>query len=254
MDKKSIFNIGAEESLSSLKVYFTSDYGRFKFMRGNRDLNNAKINRITESVTGGLDLFRFCPIMVNKDGYIIDGQHRFVVCQKLKKKVFYVIVPDFTLRQIAEMNQNASKWKDKDFVNCYIDTGNKHYTTLREFVDKYKINLGIAASLLSEGKVRGAKRLDDLRDGLFKAEFTGFATKFMDIALLFSDYCESFRSRNFLQALEVLITSSSFDVYELLDKLRLHKLTIENRQSYKEYLTHIEDLYNYRNSKRKRIY
>lgn len=242
------------ENLSSLQVYFSSDYGKFRFLHGNRDLNTAKVNRIAESVQNGLDLFRYCPIMVNKDGYIIDGQHRFAACRELKMKVFYVIVPDFTLRQIAEMNQNASKWKDKDYVNCYIDTGNIHYVTLREFTDKYQLNLGIAVSLLMEGKVKGIRRIDIMRDGLFKATFLDSATKFMEVAKQFRDHCESYRSRNFLQALEILTASKEFNLTEFIDKLNLHSLKIENRQSHKEYLTHMEDLYNYRNSKRKRIY
>lgn len=242
------------EKLSSVKVYFTEEYGMFKFLRGNRDLNNAKINRIIDSVQNGLNLFRYCPIMVNKDYYIIDGQHRFYVSKKLGLPVFYIIAPDFTLRQIAEMNQNASKWKDKDFVNCYIDTGNDHYKTLKNFVETYQINLGIAVSLLSEGKVRGVKRMDDLRDGLFKAQYLEHANKFMLNAMLFEPYCESYKSRNFLQTLEILTTSDQFNLTEFLDKLNLHGLKIENRQSYKEYLTHLEDLYNYRNSKRRRIY
>ena len=241
------------EQLSSINVLFSDDYGKFKFLRGNRDLNNAKINRIIESVNNGLNLFRYCPIMVNKDGYVIDGQHRFVVCKKMKLKVFYVVVPDFTLRQIAEMNQNASKWKDKDFVNCYIDTGNDHYKILRDFINKYNLNLGIAVSLLSEGKVRG-QRLDDLRDGLFKANFIDLGTKFMDIALQFKEFCDSYKSRMFLQALEVLIASKDFNLDEMISKLRQHNLKVETCQSYKEYLTHMEDLFNYRNSKRKRIY
>jgi hypothetical protein len=242
------------DTTSSVNVLFTNDYGKFKFLLGNRDLNNAKINRIIESVSNGLNLFRYCPIMVTKDGYIIDGQHRFFVCKKLKLNVFYVVVPDFTLRQVAEMNQNASKWKDKDFVNCYTDTGNKNYSVLGEFVEKYQLNLGIAVSLLSEGKVRGIKRLDDLRDGLFKAEKLEFATAFMDNALRFKEYCTSYKSRSFLQALEILFAGKDFDLDEMIDKLKLHSLTVETCHSHKEYLTHLEDLFNFRNSKRKRIY
>jgi hypothetical protein len=242
------------EQLSSVQLYFSDDYGKFKFLRGNRDLNNAKINRIIESVHNGLNLFRYCPIMVNKDGYVIDGQHRFYVCKKLKLKVFYVIVPEFTLRQVAEMNQNASKWKDNDFVNCYIDTGNNHYNILKEFVDKYQVNLGIASALLSEGKVRGIKRMDDLRDGLFKAEKEKLAIEFMEKVLLFKPFCCAYKSRNFLQALETLFSNQEFSHMELIEKLKLHNLQIETRHSPKEFLTHIEDLFNYKNSKRKRLY
>lgn len=239
---------------ASVDVLFTNDYGYFKFLKGNRDLNNGKIKRITESVSNGLNLFRYCPILINKDGYVIDGQHRFVVCKQMKLPVFYIIVPDFTLRQIAEMNQNASKWKDRDFMNCYIDTGNENYKVLADFIETYGINIGIAVSLLSEGKVKGVRMIDVMRDGLFKATHLKHAKHFMGKAISLKDYCESYLSRNFLQAVEVLVESKDFSLEEFIDKLNTHGLRIDNRQSYKEYLTHIEDLFNYRNSKRKRIY
>jgi hypothetical protein len=239
--------------VSSIEVRFTDDYGQFKFMRGNRDLSDAKIKRITASVQKGLNLFRYCPIMVNENGYIIDGQHRFVVCKKLGMKIFYILVPEFTLRQIAEMNQNASKWKDKDFLNCYTDLGNDNYKSLHEFCDKYQLNIGIASSLLSEGKVRGAGRMDDVRDGLFKVNFYDFADAFMQKAMLFQSYCTAYKSRGFLQALEVL-NQSDFNITELIDKLQQNKLRIEACGNHKDYLSHMEDLFNYRNSKRKRIY
>lgn len=242
------------EKQSSVQILFSNDYGKFKFLKGNRDLNDAKIKRIIESVSNGLNLFRYCPIMVNREGYVIDGQHRFYVCNKLKLPIFYIVVPEFTLRQIAEMNQNASKWKDQDFVNCYVDTGNNHYNVLREFADTYRLKLGIAVSLLSEGKVRGVYSLDALRDGLFRVEKLEIATAFMDTALMFKDYCVSYKSRSFLQALEILLASEGFNLEEMFGKLKLHSLTIETCQSYKEYLTHLEDLFNYRNQKRKRIY
>lgn len=241
------------EGKSPVQILCTDNYDIFRFLKGNRDLNQLKIKRIIESVEKGLDLFRYCPIMVNKDGYVIDGQHRFFVCKKLSLPVYYVTVPNFTLRQVAEMNQNASKWTDKDFLNCYIDIGNKHYVFLKEFAEKYQVSLGIAISILYEGRVN-VKCLDDFRDGLFKVEYEKTATKLMDHALLYKDYCQSYVSRNFLQALDKLLASKDYNSSEMLEKLRIHNLVIENKQSAKEILNHMEDLFNYHNSKRKRIY
>jgi len=242
------------EDQQTLKIQSTYDYGKFKFLKGNRDLSEKKIKRIIESVENGLDLFKYCPIMINKDDYVIDGQHRFYASKLLKKPVYFVIVQNFSLRQVAEMNQNASKWTDKDFLNCYIDTGNHHYSKLKNFCEKYHINLGIASALMSEGKVRGIMRMDDLRDGLFKADNEKIATAFMDKVIMYEPFCKAYRSRNFLQALESLFNNTEFDHLELVDKLKLHNLEIETKSSPKEYLQHMEDLFNFKNSKRKRIY
>lgn len=238
---------------ADVTIFHTKDYNIFHFLKGNRDLNELKIKRIIESVEMGLDFFRYCPIMVNDHGYVIDGQHRFYVCQHLKLEVFYIIVPDFTLRQIAEMNNNASKWRDQDFLNCYIDIGIEHYKTLAEFVDHYNVGLGIACSLLSEGKVH-AKCHDDFKEGLFKVNFLTKAKALMELAAQFKDFFKAYNSRNFLQALEILQASSEYFQDEMIENLKLHDLKIETKSSPKEYLTHLEDLFNYRNSKRRRIY
>lgn len=62
---------------SNTRIYYTSDYAMFHFLKGNRDLNEPKINKIVKSVTAGLNFFKYCPIMVNENYFIIDGQHRF---------------------------------------------------------------------------------------------------------------------------------------------------------------------------------
>jgi hypothetical protein len=250
MDNKTPFT---NSSPASVQVYCTKDYGNFHFLKGNRDLNNAKIKRIIESIETGLEFFKYCPIMVNDGGYVIDGQHRFYVCKKLDLPVYYMIVPKFTLRQVAEMNNNASKWNDQDFLNCYIDIGIEHYKFLKTFVEQYQVNLGIASSLLSNGKVKGGYK-DDFRDGLFKVNFEGKATTLIVHALSYKKYCKVYNTRNFLQALEILLESPEYRPDEMFEKLELHNLSIENKSSPKEYLTHLEDLFNYRNQKRRRIY
>lgn len=248
-----------EHKQASVQIHWTTDYGMFKFLRGNRDLNEPKIKRIIKSVHDGLSFFQYCPIMVNDDMYIIDGQHRFAVCQQLKINVYYVIVHDFSLRQIAEMNNNASKWKDKDFLNCYMDVGIEDYKVLHLFAEKHDLNVRIAASLLMYGKVRSkandqTNRVDDFRDGKFKVRYQEEAERFMNKAFEFNPFTENWNTRSFLQSMEVLQASEKYNQEALIDKLSLHNLVVEQRSTYKEYLQHIEELYNYRNSKRLTIY
>jgi hypothetical protein len=247
-----------EAKLSSIPFYWTKDYGMFKFLHGNRDLNEPKINRIIKSVRNGLSFFQYCPIMVNEDMFIIDGQHRFAVCQQLKINVYYVVVPNFSLRQIAEMNNNASKWKDKDFLNCYTDIGMEDYKILGDFAARNFLNLRIASNLLMFGKVKYtppfSSEKDAFKEGNFKVKFLEKAENIMIAAKRFSIFTNNYNSRNFLQALEILLASANYDQKDLIQKLKLHDLKIEQRNSPKEYLSHLEDLYNFKNSKRKRIY
>lgn len=194
--------------------------------------------------------------MVNEEGFIIDGQHRFYVCKKLGLNVYYVVVPNFTLRQVAEMNSNSSKWKDRDYLNCYVDVNLEPYKRLDEFLKEYAgVSIGVAVTLLHTGHVQaGSGSRDDFRDGLFKANYIHEAHQLMKKVLDFQNYCESYTSRSFIKAVEELIQSPEYDHQAFLEKLQIHSLVIDQKSTHKEYLQHMEDLFNFRNSKRRRIY
>jgi hypothetical protein len=241
---------------SSVRIYWTTDYGRFKWKKGNRDLNERKINKIKKSVQNGLDLFKYNPILVNEQMYIIDGQHRFTVCQQMKLNVYYVIVPDFSLRMIAEMNNNTTKWNSRDFLGCYMDVGIDDYTRLHEFVNDHHLTLSVAINLLHTGKVNGGggHAGDAFKDGKFEVRFMGPATDLMKLSDDYADVTDCNRDRSFLQAMEILMASDTYRHEAVISKIRRHGLRIEKRSSYKDYLAAIEEAYNYHNQKRVTIY
>ena len=243
-------------SESSTKINYSNDYGLFYFLRGNRDLNESKVNKIIKSVQDGLNFFKYCPILVNEAFYIIDGQHRFVVCKKLKLPIYYVVVPNFSLRQIAEINNNQSKWKIRDFMNCYIDAdvNREDYKALETFTAEYGINVSLGINLLMYGKVGSGGQSDAFRDGQFKVHFLDVATRLLNLSKEYEPFGAEWRSRAFLQAIEKLIASEKYIQPSVLNKLKKHDLKIEHQGSCKEYLTHIEELYNYKNSIRQILY
>src|SRR5690606_3986243 len=100
-------------------------------------------------VKNGLNLFPYCPIVVNPELMIMDGQHRFIACKELELPVFYVIADNIKLRDIARMNSNTDKWKPNDFLMCYIQLGSKDYEILREFSETRKVPLTTAIFLLN---------------------------------------------------------------------------------------------------------
>lgn len=242
---------------SSTKIYWTQDYSRFYYLHGNRDLDEGKIKKLIRDVESGLDLFKFCPILVNETMHIIDGQHRFYVCQHLKINVYYIIVPSFMLAEIARVNNNQNRWKMQDFLNCFIDAGKnkEHYILLKEFKNKYKVSISLAVGLLATGNLNhNRSNLEDFRNGKFQANYPELADTLMQAALEYSEFTEINMSRDFLMALEKLHENGKFSQKEMLEKLKKHDLKIEKRANVKEYLTHMEELFNYKNSIRKTIY
>lgn len=241
---------------SNTRIYYTSDYAMFHFLKGNRDLNEPKINKIVKSVTAGLNFFKYCPIMVNENYFIIDGQHRFYASKKLKLPIYYVIVPNFSLRQIAEINNNQSKWKVRDFMNCYIDAdiNRDHYKLLEKLQSETHINVSTMISLLMYGKVAQGGQTDAFRDGNFIVKFHNETVNLIEKARQFEVFSAKWQERAFLQAIEKLLDSDKYNHDALLKKLQKHELTIEKRSTCKEYLQHLEELFNHRNSIRQILY
>ena len=70
------------------------------------------------------------------------------------------------------MNSRSDKWKNRDFLECYIRLGVKDYEVLFEFIQEYDIIYSAAVDLLMYGKVKGPKdSMDKFRDGEFEVHF-----------------------------------------------------------------------------------
>ncbi|MGV8136470.1 MAG: hypothetical protein AB2L20_14775 [Mangrovibacterium sp.] len=243
---------------SNTKILYTEEYGMFHFLKGNRDLNEGKVNRIVNDVKDGMDFFKFNPINVNEQFYIIDGQHRFAASRMLKKPVYFVVVPNVPLQQIARLNNNQSRWKTIDFMNCYIDAdvNRDDYQYLSEFVKLWKMNISVAINLLMGGKVGsgGGDNSETFRNGEFKVRFKDLAVNIACKATDYKPFCADYKSRPFLQAIEMLVRSEKYDHDKVIGKLKKINATIEKRSTHKDYLAEIEILYNFKNSIRQVLY
>ena len=130
---------------ASVQIHFTNEYARFNMINGNRQLNERKINKIIKEIDNGNDMLRYYPIQVkeNKERLdILDGQHRFWISKKLGRPVFYILVQEEkSMPDIAKINSNVEKWKNDDYINCYVQHGIEDYTILRDFFEKYNVSL-----------------------------------------------------------------------------------------------------------------
>jgi len=244
------------QEASGAIIYWTKEYSAFKFLKGNRDIMQHKINKIKKSVGGGLDLFKYAPIIVDKDYRIIDGQHRFWACKEMKMNIYFMIIDEVTIRDIATLNSNTDKWKAKDFINCYIDLGVRHYRALFDFMEKHKFSVTTSANLLCFGEAieGGANVSSKIKDGLFEVRHEERANEIAAQTKELIEFTEKPQSRSFIKAVGVLMDSESYSQEVLIKKLQSSGEMIKERGTYKEYLSHIEDLYNFKNRKRTRIY
>lgn len=240
-----------------MNIQIEKNYKAFKFLKGNRPLVPGKVKKLEKSVLGGLNLFKYCPILVNEQMFVIDGQHRLEACKILKLPVYYVMVEKISLLQIAELNDCASKWKTTDFFNCFIETGNDDYVTLQKFCNKHGLAVSIAAALLMYGSAsEGGNAVENFRAGKFKVNHPEKANKIMKHVTEYTPVAEDviLKDRSFIRAIQLLMSCDKYVHGEVVAKLVSKKYQLSKKSTYKDYILHIEEQYNRGNSIRRIIY
>lgn len=241
-----------------MEILETKNYNQFEFLTGNRVLNKNKISNLKNEASNGLDLFKYCPIVVYKSGkkfVIIDGQHRYEASKLLSKPIYYVVCKELSLVQIAKLNSNSSNWTNKNYLECFIKTGINDYKDLAEFLKKYKVNYSTASDLLMQGhcRTKGAT-LPKFREGKFQSNFYKESCELLDeVEEVFGRYV--FWNHGYLiEAYRKLKEVGKFDVEILKQKIKQAPNILDKRLSVKEYLFNIERLYNDKNHSRVSIF
>lgn len=240
-----------------MKINTEKNYKAFKFLKGNRPIVPAKVKKLIDAVQSGLNLFEYCPVLVNNEMFVIDGQHRLEACKKLGFPVYYAVVPGVTLQQIATINSAQTRWKTSDFFNCFIQTGNKDYSILQLFQDKYGLSTNIAVQLLMNGGVHeGGSGSEIFKEGKFRVVHQERAEKLMRAVNQYQDVApdEFLKNRSFIKAIQTLLASPDYDHQAVVEKLKQRGATLIKKSNYKEYIYHIEEMFNRGNKHRQIIY
>lgn len=249
----------SQHTESSVKVYFTTNYSIFKALKGNRLLNEAKIKNIISDIKNGLDMLKYYPIVVDEQMNVIDGQHRLYIAKKLKTNVYYIISRRVSLNEIAKVNSNTEKWKADDFINCYIQNGSKDYEILLKFKDEFNFPLSVCLMLLSTGSALtdgggGRYTKEDFQQGKFKVNHKEKAYDIAHTVLKFSAF-PNHKSRAFIVAVCKILESKRANIEDIVAKYKEQDPSVLKAQgNFKGYLTNLEEIYNYKCSKRKVIF
>lgn len=231
---------------SAIKVFYTRDYSRFRMINGNRQLNERKIKNIISDINNGVDVLRFCPVIVKENNStldLIDGQHRFYVSRRLKTPVWYIIAEDMSLVDIAKINSNTENWKAKDYINCYIQQDNTNYQLLQDLMDKFPVTVSDALSLLSTGSVSGRGRDKEIfQQGKFEAKHPEEADKILTQVSKFN-FSDKYR-RQFIAAIIKVIEGGKVDFKEFVNKINNNISELKRQATYKDYLTNLEAVFN----------
>lgn len=121
----------------------TMDYSKFKKLKGNRNVDPVRVQRIIQSIkkVGYIT----SPLIVNEDLEVIDGQGRLEALRILGLPVEYIVHENIGIDECISMNINQINWVDRDYIYSYADRNYKSYILLKNLMEKYKLNLMILA-------------------------------------------------------------------------------------------------------------
>lgn len=241
-----------------MEILTTKDYSKFKTIVGNRGINRKKVSKLVNDIDNGLNLLPYCPILVSESNgyyYIIDGQYRFSASKETNHFVYYIICRELELKEIARLNSRSDKWKNSDFLNCYIQIGIKDYENLKEVINQYRIPYSTAIGLLDNFSVKyGGNKMEQFRDGNFKCNYLKMTKELLDfVESLFGRYKFCF-DRGLIDAVMRIKAKGVCEFDILKTKIKKNTNLMEKKTTHKEYCNDIERVYNQRNQKRISIY
>ena len=230
------------------KVYKTKDYSQFKFMLGNRKINNSNLKRIKESM---IKSHLICPMIVNEKMEICDGQHRFVAQKELELSVYFIIQKGYGLSETQTFNGYSKNWTPCDYMNSYCDAGVEEYIRYRQFFEKWRFPHNECMNMLN-GSVQ--ERLHTVFNyGAFKIKTHEQAEINAKMITKLEKYYDGFKRRSFIRAMLVCFKNERFNFQLFYKKLKYQGTKLVDCTSFSEYLKVIEKIYNYRTRKEDKI-
>lgn len=138
LDEKSDFHPQESgDQIVPIPTFRTEDLDQFSYFEGNRNIRNAHVQKIKESMNE-IDLHRFRPILVLPDGKVVDGQHRLEARRRMGEPVYYTILDseDFDQEHISYL-QVAREWDLPDYIDLFQTEGNKSYDRWAKLRDAF---------------------------------------------------------------------------------------------------------------------
>jgi hypothetical protein len=232
-------------------VKFTTNYSIFKFLEGNRKINQLNLRRIIASMKEN-PLITI--LVVNEKMEIIDGQHRFLALKELNLPINYVVAYGYGVKEVSILNAIGMNWTRVDYLDTYVSSGNENYIKFKEFKDRFeKLTFTICVRLLSGytsnrndnfNGVKGAKK--DFENGYFEIKDLVSAYKYAYMIMDFEQHFKGFNDLTFCLTLMNIFKHPNYDHERMMNRLEAQPNSLTPCKNQKQYHEMIEQIYNYK--------
>jgi hypothetical protein len=245
-------NNKVDKKVKSPQQYESTDYGKFKFVEANRDLNEHHVKEIMKEIENK-DLRDEAPVKVSEKYELMEGQHTFVSCERLNLPVKYIF-SRMTVDDIGRYNGSQKPWNSTQVLSHYCVRNFENYLILNDFYKKYKYPISTLLVLLSGEHTK--QLFKDFKFGKFVVrQSVGQVQNILDKISEFKHFNDKvFRHKTFVLTYIDCLTHPDFDHDKLVHKVSVIPEKFIKCDTQVDYLRMIEDVYNYRNQDPIRLY
>lgn len=243
MEKEQLIANQIEEEL--MVTYSTKNYSFFKLFKSNREADHVSI--IKKSIEKK-DLTKYVPILVTKEGHIIDGQNRFFACQELGKKIYFFEVEEGTESDMIQLNSCAKQWTSEDYLHHYVQQEIPEY--IRFYKIKEETGLTLSTILYCGAYIGGgAGRAHNMfKDGNLKLK-----SDYEEILRATSLIFNALKSANKMVTDKVccaiiaqMISKKQIDVSKMCKKINTYPHLVEKKGTTIQFSRLLKKIYDYR--------
>ena len=235
------------------QIVMTKDYGIFKKMDGNRHLDRYHLKKLKAAIEGDnqLDVH---PIIVNKDYYVIDGQHRLEAAKELGYDIYYIKSDTVTDLHVIGGNVNQKSFEVENYIDYFaIKERKPEYIQLKDMLKASGLKPKALLTLLLG--VVSANILEFLKTGKFKFPTSEEPLEVLNFYFDFIAYAKDkrlkptsmFSNHNFTRALRWLFKTTGFDASIFFKKLDMKWFELKPQRTAEEWYSLLIGIYNFKN-------
>jgi len=130
-------NVMNEDERTKFIIWKTKNYDQFKYFKSNREVTvNQKLS--TEIKTN--NRLHSHPIVVDKNMYVLDGQHRLDIAREMKIDIYYII-DEMGCEDDIRLTQGSKNWSQNDYLNFHKSHNVAEYIFIDKIINEYDVKL-----------------------------------------------------------------------------------------------------------------
>ena len=234
----------------SKKILETKDYKVFKYLKGNRTIQQSWVRKLVELIKER-DLQ--IPIIVDETMKVLDGQHRLEAYKIGGPPVKYIIKDRFGLDEVRALNSNNKKWTLTDYMESFVKLGNRDYELLQWFVEKYDMPILASVAMLNSKGYVNTKIIQAYQKGEFKIKDLEWGKEQARRIQWIGDYFHYYKKRMFIAAMLNIFQNKTFKWEIFKQRLKNNSSKLKNQGSRNDFIVNVERLYNHGTNPKNKI-